>query len=88
MTDTRPRRPSNSPAPGDSVASAVAAVGRLLVLGDADGTLLAWDTATGTCSALATGGVCYTHSTTVQYVSAQVLKLTTAAACVGIHSLS
>lgn len=51
----RPKRPLSSPAPGDSVASALAGAWPLLVLGDADGTLLAWDLTTGRCNALATG---------------------------------
>lgn len=57
VSDTCPRRPSSGPAPGDSVATALAAVWPLLVLGDADGTLLAWDVTTGRCSSLATGAV-------------------------------
>jgi hypothetical protein len=55
VTDMRPKRPSSSPGPGDSVGSALAAVWPLLVQGDADGTLLSWDLTTGHCSSLATG---------------------------------
>jgi hypothetical protein len=55
VSDMRPKRPSSSPGPGDSVGSALAAVWPLLVQGDADGVLLSWDLATGHCSSLATG---------------------------------
>jgi hypothetical protein len=55
VTDMRPKRPSSSPGPGDSVGSALAAVWPLLVQGDADGTLLSWDLTTGHCSSLPTG---------------------------------
>lgn len=68
VTDTRPKRPST---PGSAAAAALSAQppsleltasalvgwGKLVVMGDAEGRLTVWDTASGRASVLATGCV-------------------------------
>ncbi|KAL4422261.1 hypothetical protein ABPG75_008458 [Micractinium tetrahymenae] len=56
ISDTRPRRPAWQPlASGDFRAAAIGSWGSSLLLGDAEGTLVHWDTASGKCSVLETG---------------------------------
>jgi hypothetical protein len=56
VTDTRPRRPGNGMiANMELVATAIASVGALVFLGDADGSLVVWDTQAGKSSMLTTG---------------------------------
>jgi hypothetical protein len=50
------RLPSHTHAPWqDLLGTCVAAAGQVLFLGDGEGTVLCWDTATGKCSAINTG---------------------------------
>lgn len=64
VTDTRPQRPSPSGAAAAAVsaqpsleltASALVGWSKLVVMGDAEGRLTVWDTASGRTSVLATG---------------------------------
>ncbi len=58
VTDTRPRRPTSGMiANMELVATAIASVGSLVFLGDADGSLVVWDTVAGKSSMLTTGWV-------------------------------
>jgi len=51
-----PKRPPSGPGPHSlGAVSSVAAVWPLMLLGDADGTLMAWDLQHGRCSSIATG---------------------------------
>ena len=56
MSDAKPVRPAwgSLAAGAEGVATAIAAWGSLVVLGDADGNLNRWDTATGRITTLAT----------------------------------
>lgn len=56
MSDAKPVRPhwGTLAAGAEGVATAIAAWGSLVVMGDADGNLNRWDTATGRMSTLAT----------------------------------
>ena len=60
MTDTKPKRPSWSGLPlgGDNVATAIAALGYTVVLGDKEGNLHRWELATGRVSSTPCGQVC------------------------------
>ncbi|GBF90134.1 hypothetical protein Rsub_03267 [Raphidocelis subcapitata] len=55
VADARPKRPTSGPGPQDLLATAVAAAGNLIFLGDEVGALLAWDLVTGKCNLLQTG---------------------------------
>ncbi|KAL4425017.1 hypothetical protein ABPG77_001795 [Micractinium sp. CCAP 211/92] len=56
ISDTRPRRPAWQPlANGDFRAVAIGSWGPSLLLGDGEGMLAHWDTASGKCSVLETG---------------------------------
>ena len=56
MIDIQPKRPTSGVGPHDVMGTALAGLEKLLFLGDAEGKLLAWDTSTGKCSLLTTGG--------------------------------
>ncbi|KAK9829709.1 hypothetical protein WJX72_007460 [[Myrmecia] bisecta] len=56
VTDTKPKRPMWGLLAGaESVATAIASWGNLVILGDADGNLNRWDTATGRITTISTG---------------------------------